>query len=134
MPKPSNPTVVTNGQHAKRKNNKNDNDNDNRHPSRFRLSRDGATAQQVITKKEHGNDASKLSSFDQKTSDKVTEDCKDEGGDTTTKVAATVPTPPRVTRSQNKLGATNNKMTANEGEDCTNTKNDAKTKFLIARI
>ena len=64
MLKPSNPTVVTNGQHAKRKNN--DNDNDNRHPSRLRLSRNGATAQQVATKNEYGDGAYKLSSYQSK--------------------------------------------------------------------
>ena len=65
-------------------------------------------------------------------SDKATEQSKAGGGDTTTKAAATVPTPPRVTRSQNKSGATGNVTNTKDGDNLTDAKNDGENKISDA--
>ena len=61
--------------------------------------------------------------------DKATEHRKDKGVDTMTKAAATVPTPPRVTRSRKNSGATGDVPNTKDNEDRIDTENDDKKKI-----
>ena len=66
--------------------------------------------------------------------DKATELSKAESGDTTKKAAATLPTSPRVTRGQNKSGATGNMTNTKDGDNLTDAKNEGKNKSQMLKI
>ena len=60
----------------------------------------GRTRSNSPAKKDAGTARTSSPRSSKKTSNNVKEQCKEEGGDTTTKAAVTVPTTPRVTRSK----------------------------------
>ena len=64
--------------------------------------------------------------------DEAKEERKDDGVDTMTKAAATVPTPPRVTRSRKNSGVTGDVPSTKDGDNLTDAKKDGENKISDA--